>query len=83
MTLHCFYEEPQAIDAMLGISGYLFPFSKFNSEDKRKARVLYGQADLLRPWDYVKVMYEGKFSEENGKLLMIPETGHEVNERMQ
>lgn len=57
MSLHCFYEMPETIDAIIGISGYLFPFSKFNRDDKRRLRVLYGNADILRPWEYVKVVY--------------------------
>lgn len=30
MSLHCMYKEPKKVDGVLGIGGYLFPFSPFD-----------------------------------------------------
>ena len=49
MSLHAFYELPKIIDYVIGISGYLFPFSKYTSSYNR-LKIIYGDSDRLRPW---------------------------------
>ena len=60
MSLHCLYSLPQLVDAAIGISGYLFPFTPFDPSLKNPAHIIYGLADDLRPWETTKVVYKGK-----------------------
>jgi predicted esterase len=50
MSLHCLYSLPELVDAAIGISGYLFPFTHFDGALKNPVHVIYGLADDLRPW---------------------------------
>jgi len=49
MSLHSFYSEKDKVDSVIGISGYLFPFTIFEKTD-RFHHILYGKSDKLRPW---------------------------------
>lgn len=49
MSFHSFYKENDKIDAVIGLSGYLFPITPFKESEKFQ-RVLYGKIDDLRPW---------------------------------
>jgi hypothetical protein len=51
---------PRLVDAAIGISGYLFPFTPFDPSLKNPAHIIYGLADDLRPWETTKVVYKGK-----------------------
>ncbi len=57
MSLHCLYSEPKLVDAAIGISGYLFPITKFGPAVSNYVHIIYGLADNLRPWEYTKVTY--------------------------
>ena len=63
---------------MIAVSGYLFPFTPHAPTD-RPLRIIYGKIDDIRPWEYVKVTYEGKIGEE--KIKMLENTKHEVNSK--
>ena len=79
MSLHSFFSEKEKIDAVIGIAGYLFPFTPFEKTE-RFHRILYGKTDKLRPWEYVKVTYENKIDMD--KFSLLDNTGHEINEAM-
>ena len=55
----------------------MFPFSKYQKTEGI-IRIIYGKADNLRPWEYVKVTFEKKFEEE---VVLLEETDHEVNDK--
>lgn len=76
MSLHSFYKETDKLDGVIGISGYLFPFTPFQKSEKF-VEILYGKMDDLRPWDFVKVVYEGKI--EVDKITLVENTKHEIN----
>lgn len=61
---------------MIGVSGYLFPFTEWQ-DTARFHKIVYGKEDMLRPWEYVKVTYEGKIGGEH--VALLEETKHEVN----
>jgi hypothetical protein len=42
------------------IHRYLFPITNFDKELLKKKRIIYGNSDNLRPWEYTKITYEGK-----------------------
>ncbi len=77
MSLHCLYSLADMVDAAIGISGYLFPFTPFDSKLNKPVHVIYGLADDLRPWEYTKVVYEGKIGEEN--MTMIEGMRHNID----
>lgn len=62
---------------MIGFSGYLFPFTS-NEPTPRFLRIIYGKADNIRPWEYVKTTYENKI--EMDKISLVDNTAHEINE---
>lgn len=39
--------------------------------------ILYGKIDDIRPWDIVKVVYEGKIGLD--KITLLENTKHEIN----
>ena len=80
MSLHAFFEMPDQIDFVIGVGGYLFPFSKFQPTADGRVRVMHGLSDTLRPWEYVKTTYEKKL-EVGREIILLEDTDHEVNER--
>lgn len=63
MALHCLYSTKIDFAGCVGVSGYLFPITPFNNLSTFK-RIIYGLADPLRPWEYVKVTYHDKIPKE-------------------
>jgi predicted esterase len=59
MSLYSFFSCRDKIDAVIGISGFLFPIVPFWPTD-RYHHVLYGTEDKLRPWEYGKHTFYGK-----------------------
>ncbi len=42
MSLHCLYEMPETIYGAIGIAGYLFPISKFDSKLANPIKIILG-----------------------------------------
>lgn len=77
MSLHSFFAEKQKIDAVIGFSGYLFPFTKFEKTN-RYLRIIHGKSDSLRPWEHVKVTYDNKI--DPSLITLVDNTDHEINQ---
>lgn len=60
MALHCLYATKIQFAGVVGVSGYLFPITPFDKDNGTPKVVIYGLADPLRPWEYVKVTYQDK-----------------------
>ena len=48
------------IDYVVGIGGCMFPFTPYTKKNER-VRIIHGDSDDKRPWEYVKVTYENKY----------------------
>jgi hypothetical protein len=60
---------------------YLFPFTKFQPELVPRIRIIYGNNDNLRPWEFVKVTYDKKIPEKC--ITLLDDTKHEVNKKVE
>lgn len=79
MALHCLYSTPIEFAGVIGVSGYLFPITPFSKELKTPKVIIYGLADPLRPWDFVKVTYKEKFEEKD--FVLVGGMEHEVKKK--
>lgn len=56
------------IDEVVAIGGSMFPFTPFKKTNS-KVKIIHGDADQRRPWEYVKKTYEDKY--EIGKEIKL------------
>ena len=78
MALHCMSCCPEMIDGIIGVAGYLFKITPFNKSLTIPFKIIYGKADITRPWEYVRHAYEGIIPQE--KIILVEGMKHEVNE---
>ena len=80
MSLHSFYETKIEWAGVIGVAAYMFSITKFDKENKIPKRIIHGTQDILRPWEFVKVTYEGKIGPED--IVLVEGVGHEMKKPM-
>lgn len=79
MALHCLYSTKIEFAGVVGVSGYLFPITPFDKNNPTPKVIVYGLADVLRPWEYVKVTYQDKI--DSKQIVLIEGMEHEVKKK--
>lgn len=79
MSLHCLYSTKIEFAGVIGVSGYLFPITPFDKENNTPKVIVYGAADSIRPWEYVKITYHDKIDAK--QIVLIEGMDHEVKKK--
>ena len=79
MSLHCLYSTKIEFAGAVAVSGYLFPITSFNKDNNTPKVIVYGLADPVRPWEYVKVTYQDKV--DSKQIVLIEGMEHEMKKK--